>query len=81
MDAEKMMMQRRIDNLMEQLELVKRQRDAAVHDLNMACCCAVCVKGMDKDYISNDCVDCDGSINFVWRGLCAENGGVEDGKD
>ena len=38
MDAEKMMMQRRIDNLMEQLELAKRERDALKHDfLSLAC--------------------------------------------
>ena len=34
MDAEKLMMQKRIDNLMEQLELVKRERDAAIAALD-----------------------------------------------
>ena len=63
--------------LKAELETVKRERDAAVHDLNMSASCAVCIKGTDEDYICNDCMDCDGSIGFVWRGLCKENGGIE----
>lgn len=72
--------ERQIVKLKVELETVKRERDAAVHDLNMSASCAVCIKGTDEDYISNDCMDCDGSIGFVWRGLCAENGGTADGR-
>lgn len=42
MDAEKLMMQKRIDNLMEQLELVKRQRDALLWDMQIAAIKTLC---------------------------------------
>ena len=76
MDAEKMMMLRRIDNLCEQLEKVTRERDALRYDMQLLA-------------LTNDCEICrhnnpagDGCckhINncFVWRGLCKENGGIE----
>lgn len=85
MDAEKMMMQRRIDNLMEQLELVKRERDALKHDfLSLACegfsSCYFCkhyapsmtVCKHTEEIGAEDIGDC-----FDWRGV-QENGGAED---
>ena len=42
MDTEKLMMQKRIDNLCEQLELVKRQRDAAIAALDEIRHCDCC---------------------------------------
>lgn len=76
MDAEKMMMQRRIDNLMEQIQLLKRQREAALVDLAKARdCCHFCKH--DAVY-TNVCDECKHGSNFEWRGLCKDNGGVED---
>ena len=84
MDAEKMMMQRRIDNLMEQLELVKRQRDAAIKDLEASKSCGSCIYFDEKAFLSENgdlpsqCVNCIlGSSQYVWRGV-QENGGAED---
>ena len=66
-DAERLMMQKRIDNLMEQLELVKRQRDAAIADLSDARnCCKFCKH--DAFYMSV-CDECKHGSNFEWRGL------------
>lgn len=86
MDAEKMMMQRRIDNLTDQLELVKRERDAVKRDfLSLACegfsSCYFCAHFKPDEAPckhtleigAEDIGDC-----FEWRGLCKENGGVED---
>lgn len=67
MDAEKKAMQYRIDSLCEQLELVKRQRDALLWDMQIAAIktlCPIC-----KRHNLDDC--------FKWRGLCHENGGIE----
>lgn len=66
MDAEKLMMQKRIDNLIEQLELVKRERDAALWDMQITAIktlCPIC-----KRHNLDDC--------FKWRGV-QENGGIE----
>ena len=81
MDTEKLMMQKRIDNLCEQLELVKRQRDAAIKDITRAC-------GYCKHYVygkthlcrsKKPCANISGvNTAWEWRGLCAENGGAED---
>lgn len=86
MDAEKMMMQRRIDNLMEQLELVKRERDSLWHDfISLACdglsTCSLCKHFLadmticehTEEIGAEDIGDC-----FEWRSLCKENGGVEE---
>lgn len=80
MDAEKRMMQKRIDNLCEQLEIVKRERDALRYDmqlLSMKTLCDVCAyDNPDEDVCkrSERVKDC-----FMWRGLCEENGGKTDG--
>lgn len=85
MDAEKMMMQRRIDNLMEQLELVKRQRDAALYDLHDSRHCASCKHLEEKEELRKDydlpaqCLNCISERSqHLWRGLCKENGGAEE---
>lgn len=76
MDAEKMMMQRRIDNLMEQLELVKRQRDALHYDMQLLALtdmCEIC------KYNKHDGMECERTADkcFAWREICKENGGIE----
>lgn len=78
MDSEKLMMQRRIDNLIEQLELVKRQRDAVVETLHGDCWHC-------KHEESFKCAGCKYSYDvggtndyWEWCGLFAENGGVDD---
>lgn len=77
MNAEKLAMQKRIDNLCEQLELVKRQMDALMFDFKGYVkkpkkVCRLC--GNRNKPICNMCEGCD---VFEWRGLCKENGGVE----
>lgn len=86
MDAEKLAMQRRIDNLQKhidylygvgsdyerqivklkvELETVKRERDAALNDIDHYCrTCKDDGKG---------CICC----RWEWRGPCKGNGGVE----
>lgn len=78
MDAEKMMMQKRIDNLCEQLAIVKRERDALKRDLYFECqdslhACCICKFGKERPCErAKERDDC-----FVWRGLCEQNGGIE----
>jgi hypothetical protein len=93
MDAEKMMMQKRIDNLSEMLEKyqdaivpslrgwiekLERERDAVIADLAKARNCNLCKH--DAVYTSV-CDECKYGSSFEWRGLCYENGGAEDGQD
>lgn len=80
MDAEKMMMQKRIDNLCEQLEIVKRERDALRDGFKTELGCSVC-KHFDDDteYVSNECLGCGkNKCNWEYSGLCKENGGATD---
>ena len=79
MDTEKLMMQKRIDNLCEQLELVKRQRDAAIAALDEIRHCDCC-KHYKKKGSEEPCYSCDmlRKTNYEWRRLCEENGGAED---
>ena len=81
MDAEKLMMQKRIDNLCEQLEMVKRQRDALMYDMQLltitndfCCICKHC--DLDEDVCSHASSWDDKC--FAWRGPCKENGGAEE---
>lgn len=109
MDAEKLAMQRRIDNLQQhidylygelrdyerqtakltvELETVKRERDALIYDLKEASPCFSCkafLRNGGKCRGGHGCLD-DLMIKILgdkvgsgweWRGLCAENGGVE----
>ena len=56
-----------IENLAAELEAVKRERDAAVHDLSKARdCCHFCKH--DAVYTSV-CDECNAGSNFVWRGV------------
>ena len=77
MDAEKMMMQKRIDNLCERLEKVERERDALRYDmqlLTLTNMCEICkFNKPDDEVCEREMVHC-----FAWRGLCYENGGAED---
>lgn len=89
MDAEKLAMQRRIDNLQRhidhlhgviteqerqaakltvELEAVKRERDAAFNDIDRYC--RTCKFAQDGDPTCSYC-------RWEWRGLCKENGGIE----
>lgn len=86
MDDERMMMQRRIDNLCEQLELVKRQRDALMSEV--AGHCWAC-KNAKPSEIGRSLFTCEflpsvGMIrskceHWEWRGV-QENGGADDGE-
>lgn len=80
MDAEKVMMQKRIDNLCEQLEIVKRERDALKRDLYFECqdslhACYICKFGTPSVAFCERAKERDDC--FVWRGLCEQNGGIE----
>lgn len=67
-----------IKQLETELEAVKRERDALLSDLSQARnCCRFCKH--DAVYTS-ECDECKHGSNFEWRGLCKENGGVEDDK-
>lgn len=103
MNAEKLVMQRRIDTLDQyatllyaalteaerenarlkaELETVKRERDAAVHDINYATKCESCKHYPDdvNDFPCNECIVIHHGcvIGWEWRGLCKENGGIHD---
>ena len=82
MDAEKKMMQRRIDNLCEQLEIVKRQRDALMYDMQLLAItnefCSICKHcNPDEDVCSH--VTAWDEKCFAWRGVCESNGGKTNG--
>ena len=89
MDAEKKMMQRRIDNLIERLEKVERERKALLKEVNGFCWSC---KNKKPSKVSHNLSICEffpkslGMIrakceHWEWRGLCKENGGAEDGQD
>lgn len=66
-----------IESLSEELEQVKRERDAAVEDLRKVCRAVrvcFCCKSREAEYVSNDCMDCINGCNWQWRG-------VKDGSD
>lgn len=93
-DTERMMMQRRIDNLIEQLEIVKRERDALLEELKYHSdfSCACCKHGTTFDGYCADsglytcktctydcvCKKCDAGLN-MWEWRGVQgNGGAED---
>ena len=92
MDAEKMMMQREIDNLRWLLDRVERERDALMEDFEKyrirniqqtsgVYACDLCKYGGDpyRDEVGKKCPKgCDGLTKWEWRGLCKENGGAEE---
>lgn len=88
MDAERMMMQKQIDNLRERLEIVKRQRDAAIADVLKDCdTCKHNVKDIECSFcdccifVESDkkpCCSCHDLDRWEWRGLTYENGGKTD---
>ena len=60
--------------LESRLAQTERERDAAVVDMHMAFRrCNVCCTCKYEDGESNDCMDCIGTCNWQWRGVCAEN--------
>lgn len=60
------------------IETLERERDAAVRDLAVIKFCAVCRNDDTKDKLPFACTSCgSGKQNWRWRGVCAENGGVE----
>lgn len=67
-----------IEYLAAELEAVKRERDALKRDLYMrvngeVTTCYICKfleENCDREVEMDEC--------FVWRGLCKENGGVEE---
>lgn len=63
-----------ITQLESRLAQVERERDAAVADMHMAfrksdVCCTCKYEAGE----SNDCMDCIGTCNWQWRGVCPEN--------
>lgn len=82
MDAERIMLLRKIDNLTERLEVVTRERNALMWDMEHGERCQACVHTGTKPG-AEPCATCwrvpvGEKDRFVWRGLCKENGGVED---
>lgn len=80
MDAEKMMMQREIDNLRWLLDRVERERDAAIKDIPRACgyCKHYAHKKTHECHSKTPCANISGvNTAWEWRGLCKENGGAE----
>lgn len=77
MDAEKLMMQKQLDNLRERLEIVERERDAAIRDCARFPC-YTCNERENGDF----CPQCKTTGTFrslhEWRGPCEENGGTDD---
>lgn len=71
-----------VEQLTAELEQVRRERDAAVRDVSVHDPCAVC-KHCDCGINDSPCREClDGKKpweEWQWRGVCAENGGAEDG--
>ena len=81
MDAEKMMMQREIDNLRWLLDRVERERDAAIKDIPRACgyCKHYAHKKTHECHSKTPCANISGvNTAWAWRGLCKENGGAEE---
>ena len=65
-----------IERIAAELEQVKRERDAAVKDLEVIKLCALCRNDETKDKLPFACTSCgSGKSNWRWRGLCKENGG------
>lgn len=62
-----------IESLAAELERVKRERGAAVKDVEELCknphsACHYCNSHSEK-YVSNDCMDCVNACNWQWRGV------------
>ena len=66
----------------QELERVKKERDAAVEDLASMCeCCMVCIHG-EETFERNDCEECESKCrcyscvtgsNFTWKGQQKED--------
>lgn len=70
------------DRLRKRLEVVTRERDAAVSDLYRARHCLTCAVNIDTKNENEPefrllCHPC----KYAWRGPCEENRGVEDEKN
>lgn len=57
-----------IESISVELEQVKRERDAAVADINMCCPCDVCTRSCTS-YKVNPYDEC---AEFEWRGVSAD---------
>lgn len=87
MDAEKMALIQRIDNMLKhndylhkQLAKVERERDVLRYDMQRVAfgLCEICrYNNPDEEVCSRS--ERVGKNCFVWRGVCAENGGVANG--
>lgn len=75
-----------IQQLEQELATAKRERDAAVDDLNEDHKCHICVHADCQwdDYPCSSCVHSDPVDNFYshfeWCGVCPENTEVQDGQ-
>lgn len=70
--------------LSEAVTKLERERDAAIRDMGVVPVCAICIHNEEKKALSelhdipSQCINCVFDRHqFVWRGLCAENGGEE----
>lgn len=82
LDRDIIIMMDYLSSLAAEFEAVKRERDAAVSDLNRARHCLTCEVNRDsKDENAPEfrllCHPC----HYVWRGPCKENGGAEDDRE
>ncbi len=79
-------------SLLDELEHVKRERDAAVSNVKAVVThypCYVCAHSQSRNGYGCDLAinlkdskwNCAENDRFKWRGLCAENGGGDDGED
>ena len=75
--------------LIQQLEAenaqLKRERDAAVHDLTQSRFCHACKHREEKEQLNehydtpSQCINCHlERSQFLWRGPCEENGGQKE---
>lgn len=58
-----------IESLSAELEQVKRERDAAVEDLNASRMCRTCAHYGDDGFISKRCINCASHCLWQWRGV------------
>ena len=63
-----------IEQQAEEIELLKRERDAAIADLYKAKACGTCAKQYKDDCLLEECMEpcstfAEGGVPYEWRGL------------
>jgi hypothetical protein len=60
----------KVEQLETKCHQLERERDAALNDVSLFPECGTCkYDPRKKGYIPNDCDDCVGHCNWVWRGV------------